>query len=113
MQNLAPYGYTPIAESLRLAGDDLKPHVDKLPRILLISDGEETCGGDPKAVAKALCEQGIAPRVDVVGFDLDAKSRDQLKAVAEAGCGQYFDAHNASGLLEQLQLALLHLHVRL
>jgi len=106
VQNLHPYGYTPIADSLRLAGDDLKPHPGKLPRILLISDGEETCGGDPAAVAKALCEQGIAMRVDVVGFDLDAKSRDQLKAVAEAGCGQYFDAKNASGLLEQLQLAL-------
>ena len=45
-QRLTAYGYTPIADSLRLAGSDLAPYKDQRPTILLISDGEETCGGD-------------------------------------------------------------------
>ncbi len=103
---LQPYGYTPIAESLRLAGRDLLPHRNRHPHILLISDGKETCHGDPVAAVKALRAQGIEVRVHVIGFDLDDEARKQLKAVAAAGGGQFIDARHASDLLRHIQLVL-------
>lgn len=100
---LSAYGYTPIAQSLRLAGEDLKPYKDQRPTIVLISDGEETCDGDPVAVIKELHKLGIDVRVHVIGFDLDDKARAQLQAVAQAGRGQYFDASNYRGLIDSLK----------
>lgn len=100
---LSEYGYTPIAKSLRLAGDDLLPFKDRHPTILLISDGEETCNGDPVAEIERLRERGIDVRVHVIGFDLDDKARRQLQDVARAGKGGYYDASNYHDLIAGLK----------
>ncbi len=42
-------------------------------------------------------------RVHVIGFDLDDKARDQLRAVAEAGQGHYYDANNYHTLIDSLR----------
>ena len=104
--SLEAYGYTPIAESLRLAGADLKPYANTHRTITLISDGKETCGGDPVAVLEELKKQGIDVQVHVIGFDIDAETRNQLQAIATAGGGKYFDASNAKGLVSSLQIIL-------
>lgn len=64
-----------------------------------MTDGIETCGGDPVAAARALKESGIAVTVDVVGFDV-ASSAEQaaLRQVAEATGGEYADAQGAAEL---------------
>jgi len=91
-KELRAFGYTPIAKSLRLAGIDLEPYKDSHPTILLISDNQETCGGNPVAEAQRLRTSGI--NVYVLGLDLDDISRKQLKAVAQAGHGIYYDVEN-------------------
>lgn len=70
--------------------------------MVLISDGKETCEGDPCALVRSLREQGINVRVHVVGFDVNQEERDQLVCIAEAGEGKYFSADNA----DQLTVAL-------
>ena len=67
--------------------------------MILVTDGIETCGGDPVAAARALKESGIAVTVDVVGFDV-ANSAEQaaLRRVAEATDGEYADAQSAAEL---------------
>ena len=42
-------------------------------------------------------------RVHVIGFDLDDKAREQLRAVAEAGQGHYYDANNYHTLIDSLR----------
>ena len=71
----------------------------------MISDGIETCEGDPCAVAKDLVQQGINLRVNVVGFDVDEKTRAQLQCIADKGNGQYFDAENAHDFQEAVAQA--------
>src|SRR3989344_4503937 len=46
---LRPVGWTPIAQSLQKASDVLRTHSGNTDRnlIVLVSDGEETCNGDP------------------------------------------------------------------
>jgi len=100
--NLTPYGYTPIAESLFQAGKDLQLIEADHRMIILITDGEETCGGDPIATAKMLCEMGIDLETHIVGFDLEPGTAKVMRQVAKAGCGTYVDAKNARELTEGL-----------
>lgn len=96
VEKLRPLGNTPIAHSLKQAVKDLP---GKGPRsIVLVSDGEENCGGDPCEVARDLRKQGTDLYVDVVGLQVDRASRDQLTCIASAGGGTYYDVQDISRL---------------
>jgi Ca-activated chloride channel family protein len=95
-----PLGNTPIAYSLEQAAGDLPDSGSRT--IVLVSDGEESCGGDPCKVARDLSQQGLDLHVDVVGFQVDAAARNQLTCVAQAGRGTFYDAPDADALVSQL-----------
>lgn len=104
VDDLTPQGDTPIAHSLSEAADDFSD--DEGPKtILLVSDGEETCDGDPAAVAEEITESGMDLRVHVIGFLVDDAARDQLVDVAQAGKGAYYDAQDGPALASRLQRA--------
>ncbi|WP_338671459.1 VWA domain-containing protein [Streptomyces sp. SCSIO 30461] len=105
--SVRPKGDTPIGLSLRKAAQDL-PRPDGgvigTRTILLVSDGEVTCGTpDPCEVAKQLSDDGIGLRIDAVGFQVRGAARKQLECIAEAGNGRYYDAPDAAALARQLQ----------
>jgi Ca-activated chloride channel family protein len=95
-------GKTPLASSLTQAGDLLAGREGE-STILLVSDGIETCGGDPCAIVAAMKEKGIKLVVHVIGFDVRGEAVDQLKCIARAGDGSYFQADDTSALLQALQ----------
>ena len=98
---------TPIAESLRLVADDLAG-VSGPKVVVLVTDGEETCDGDPPATIRALREQGIDVRVNIVGFAIDdAGLRAQFEEWASLGGGRYFSADSAAELGSAVQEALV------
>jgi hypothetical protein len=96
-------GYTPIAYSLGQAANDF-PAAAKERVIVLVSDGKETCQGDPVVAAKALAVKGIT--VHTVGFVVDTAARGQLQAIANATGGTYFDAPVGPELPDTLKSAL-------
>lgn len=102
-EGLRPYGYTPLAASLRAAGERLQSVPASRRVAVLISDGEETCGGDPVSEAAALADAGIGVNTYVVGYDLDPDQRRELQAVAEAGGTAYLDAKDGPGLRRVLK----------
>ncbi|MGH8878676.1 MAG: vWA domain-containing protein, partial [Stackebrandtia sp.] len=71
--------------------------------ILLISDGEETCGGDPVKTAEKISSAGLDLRVHVIGFQVDEKTRKQLTEIAKAGKGSYYDAQDGPALVSRLK----------
>jgi hypothetical protein len=95
-------GYTPIAYSLEQAANDFAADA-KERVIVLVSDGKETCEGDPLVAAKALAGRGIT--VHTVGFIVDTAARGQLQAIAKATGGTYFDAPVGPELPETLKSA--------
>ncbi|MFC2095301.1 VWA domain-containing protein [Candidatus Bipolaricaulota bacterium] len=101
--DIEPRGATPIALALGETGNDLQAIVDP-QLLLLISDGMETCGGDPVQAARDLLGLGYDLKFHVVGFDIarDIPARDKLIEIAQATRGLYFDANSR----EQLQSAL-------
>jgi hypothetical protein len=97
---------TPLGASLEAAGADLQ-EVEGPRLIVLITDGEETCDGDPGAVISALAAQGVDVRVNIVGFAInDPQIEGTLAAWAEQGGGQYFAAADAEDLGTALIQAL-------
>jgi hypothetical protein len=95
-------GYTPIAYSLGQAANDFP--IDAKERVIvLVSDGKETCQGDPVLAAKALAAKGIT--VHTVGFVVDTAARGQLQAIARATGGTYFDAPVGPELPDTLKKA--------
>ena len=98
VQALRPNGMTPIAASLQEAAKDFSGKDGQNNIIVLLSDGEEDCNGDPCAAAKAVHDAGIHLQVNVIGFHVGAKERAQLKCVADAGGGKYYDAADAGAL---------------
>lgn len=98
-----PAGWTPISLALQKAGEDLKPGENVRNIIIMVTDGEETCGGDPCAVAKALAESQAEVRIDVVGFGLTPDVAKTLRCIAENSGGVYTDAQNGDALVRTLE----------
>src|SRR4030095_4393467 len=98
-----PLGQTPIAYSLEKAAADFTPGADEQQSIILVSDGGESCGGDPVAVAKGLIAKGFKLKINILGLEWDAAAKNQLAAIASATGGQYFDARDAASLTGSLQ----------
>ncbi len=110
-----PTGWTPIAESLKRAGNDFKGKAGEsiTNAIVLVTDGEETCGGDPCAVSAAIKQGDTAVTTHVVGFALTPEQADLVSCIAEQGGGLNLGAANAQELsaalfqvLEQLEVVI-------
>ncbi|MFJ1901281.1 VWA domain-containing protein [Streptomyces sp. NPDC088115] len=102
---LAPTGWTPIGPALLGAADDLEGG-DSTRRIVLISDGEDTCGPlDPCEVARDIAARGIHLVIDTLGLVPNEKIRKQLTCIAEATGGTYTAVQHTdelSGRVKQL-----------
>ncbi len=98
---------TPIAAALeRMATDDLAQATGQR-MILLVTDGHETCGGDPEATIRALEKQGIAVQLNIVGLAIaDQALKRQFRLWAKLGGGAYFDATNVKALRRGVRDAL-------
>ena len=98
---------TAIAAALAQVGNDLAG-TDREKVVVLLTDGEETCGGDPAAEIQKLKDQGINATINIIGF---AINDDALKASfeewAQLGGGSYFDAQDADQLTEALGQTLV------
>ena len=106
VSNLRPMGQTPIAFALNQAAGDFAT-LDSERALILVTDGIESCGGDPVAAARELREQGIM--IHVIGFGLgntadgDAAS---LHAIARASGGQFLTANSAAELRRALEVTV-------
>jgi Mg-chelatase subunit ChlD len=101
---LKPRGETPLVYSVLQTASDLK--AARGGTVILITDGEESCKGDPPAAAKQLQASGIDVTLNVVGFTLtDKKVLAQLTAFAEATGGRYFAAQSGEALARAVLMA--------
>ena len=99
---LRPLGQTPIAYALNQAARDFGL-LQNDRALVLVTDGIESCGGDPVEAARELREQGIM--VHLIGFGLgNAADEDEasLQAIADASGGRYVAAGSAEELKEAL-----------
>lgn len=101
IDKLNPKGKTPLADSIKQAVSHIS--TKNQVSIVLLSDGEESCGKKPCDVVKQLKSQYPDFVLHVVGFDVNKKQAKQLSCIAQAGGGQYFSADNSDALLKAMQ----------
>ncbi len=100
---LRPLGQTPIAYALNQATHDFGSLQDDRA-LVLITDGIESCGGDPVQAARELREQGI--KVHLIGFGMGSAADEDtasLQAVADASGGRYVTAGSAEALKDAFE----------
>lgn len=110
VQSISPRGKTPINLSLTTASAELllqrlqDPSIPRDARtsLVLVSDGLETCSGDPCATARDLKVKNPGMDVHVIGFDVTNEESRALQCIADNTGGKFFRAGNA----DELQAAL-------
>lgn len=106
VQAITPRGMTPLAYSLKQVLNDFGDAPgEKL--VIVVTDGNETCGGDPVAVAKALRRQRADVRIEVIGVAItDVATKRRLRTIAALTRGRYYAAKDAPELKAALAVAL-------
>ena len=102
ISGLRPTGQTPIAYALNQAARDFES-ISSDRVIVMVTDGLESCGGDPVTAALALRQQGVT--VHLIGFGFGSGADEDtasLRAIANASGGRYVTASTA----EELKAAL-------
>ena len=102
LQDFEAQGMTPLAASLQRAKEDFVFEAPRVNSIVMLSDGIETCGGDPCRLVEDLKAQGINFTIHVIGLDVDDPTRQQLSCIAQAGGGTYHDARSQRDLRDAL-----------
>jgi len=109
VNGVVPAGQTPLTSSVRQAAEALRFR-EKPAEIVLLTDGEETCGGDPCGLARALKAAGKELTIHVIGFrargtpSLDGPFKS--RCLADETGGQYLSAGTEAELEEALRKTL-------
>jgi Mg-chelatase subunit ChlD len=118
-------GNTPLATSITTAGEYIhKSGQGEAATIILLTDGLETCSGDPVAAARALnpnlkiktsslftkplyAASNTPIKLQVVGFNIKSTADEtKLKNIAQAGNGSYYPATGLQQLVQALSQAV-------
>jgi len=104
---LRAMGMTPLDYALRQSVRDFDG-LEGTRRIILISDGQDTCGGDPCKVMQTLARIGFKMKVDIIGTGIkEVAAREQLDCIAKSSGGKYYDAKTAAELSKRVTQSAL------
>ncbi len=104
IEKLEPKGTTPIAYSLVQTSGDFPSAGGGGYRniVIIITDGVESCDGDPCKVSIELQKKGIFLKPFVIGLNLEYEKDTTFECT-----GTYFDARKINDFRQALNLALL------
>ncbi|MEH7523084.1 hypothetical protein V7149_07305 [Bacillus sp. JJ1503] len=96
LNKFKPSGWTPLASSIKASYEDLKVKAgeDTENILFIVSDGIETCDGNPIEEAKKLAESDLKVKVYIIGFNVDDAGQKQLKDTAAASNGEYYTVNS-------------------
>ena len=118
LERLEPDGNTPLTQAVRDAAEALR-YREKPAVVVLVTDGEETCGGTPCRLAASLLGEAAAVTVHVIGFKVRGRffqwqsqsggaSRGQTasRCLADMTGGKYVSTETTEELVAALQKTL-------
>jgi len=105
LTGLHPVGMTPICYSIDQSINNDFVGLPGKKRIILVSDGMETCNGNPCDFAVNMVKRKINVSIDVIGFDLssDPSAISSLRCAALVTRGKFYTADNSKQFLKSLQ----------
>ncbi|MCC5804413.1 VWA domain-containing protein [Rossellomorea vietnamensis] len=107
LNSFQPSGWTPIEGALKASKKAFSSYDSETNTnlIYLVSDGIETCDGNPSEFAKTLADSNINPIVNVIGFNVDSEAQKQLKEIASNTDGTYTTVTNSDQLESEFNRA--------
>jgi hypothetical protein len=105
IDGLTPRGRTPLAHALAQSAGDFSA-VREERAIILITDGADTCDGDPVKVVRELERRGLKVAIHTVGLHLTPAAREQLSEIAAAGGGTFSGVGNLPAMRRGIFKAL-------
>ncbi|MEM1407793.1 MAG: VWA domain-containing protein, partial [Bacteroidota bacterium] len=87
LTGIIPKGTTPIAYSLKQAAEDFPLATGYRNIVIIITDGIESCDGDPCAVSLALQRKNIFLKPFIIGIGMSTDYREEFKCI-----GEFYDA---------------------
>ena len=101
LRTLQPSGVTPIAYSLEQTAHDFPVDPNYRNVVIILTDGIESCNGDPCAVSLALQEKNIFLKPFVIGLGMEKDFEEEFACV-----GQYYDAKDVNEFRQVLNKIL-------
>lgn len=83
LDRIKPQGMTPIAYSLQQAVNDFPVDAKSLNSIIIITDGNENCEGNPCQASQSLLDKRISLRPFIVGLNGGDEFVQKLKCIGE------------------------------
>lgn len=119
VNRLEPSGSTPLTQAVALAAQALD-YQSQPAVIVLVTDGKETCGGKPCALATEIANDGIDTTVHVIGFKVRGSffswdrqtdndynvSESVARCLADGTGGTYTSAETLDELIDALRKSL-------
>lgn len=118
VEALRPAGLTPLAAAVEAAAERLAYRTEPAI-VVLVTDGNETCGGTPCALSRRLASEAADLTIHVIGFraaggDLFAwDSPEQLfgedtvaRCLSDATGGTFVDTETVDALVDALRVVL-------
>lgn len=111
VNRIVPDGRTPLTSAVSQAVDVLD-YRNKAAVVVLVTDGSETCGGQPCELAKSLSATAKAIKIHVIGYRLQdiISTRDQgitdMKCLAERTGGLFIGVESIEELVTALNKTL-------
>lgn len=99
LEKVEPAGWTPIAKALEDSEQDF-PENAQNAIVYVVSDGMETCEGDPIEAAEQLNAKDIQPIINIIGFQVEEEEKELLTSIAEAGQGTFTYAGTEQDLVK-------------
>lgn len=92
-----PAGSTPIARTLELVNQHLLSQNQKT-EIILISDGIESCDGEPSLEMRKIQKQYPGTILHVLAIDVPKNEEPELQTLSKIGGGKYFNVKDHQSL---------------
>jgi Ca-activated chloride channel family protein len=105
ISGIDPRGRTPLTESVRLAAETLD-YTKRDAVVVLLTDGEETCGGDPCKTAALLKLDSPNLTIHVVGYRDEQGTYFKARCMADETGGKYFSVSTEDELVDALRKTL-------
>ena len=112
VESYAPVGWTPLALSIREAAKDFEPAGENVVNaVLVVTDGLETCGGNPCTASRGAKGGEAAVTTHVVSFALTEEETAILQCIVDESGGLLLGAGNATELSAALFTILEEIEV--
>ncbi|WP_157089276.1 VWA domain-containing protein [Oceanibaculum pacificum] len=102
VNGLSPQRGTPLARSVERAGSVISSQVDGV--VVVVTDGADSCGGDPCAAARAVARSKPKVKINVIDISGSA-GNPTAQCMAQATGGRVFQPNSAADMQVMVQQA--------